>query len=100
MPLDEYARKRDFEKTDEPDPFATIGRSGPLRFVIQKHAATRLHYDLRLEWDGALKSWAVPKGPSAKYGEKRMAAVTPPAGTVPLRLSSARSIVTPPLTAA
>lgn len=73
MPLDEYAKKRDFEKTAEPDPFERHEGSGPLRFVIQKHAARRLHYDLRLEWDGALKSWAVPKGPSAKYGEKRMA---------------------------
>src|SRR5687768_6611775 len=73
MPLEDYAKKRDFSKTEEPDPFADIGGMGSLKFVVQKHAARRLHYDLRLEWDGVLKSWAIPKGPSAKYGEKRMA---------------------------
>ena len=69
--LHEYRRKRDPERT--PEPFG--GRSGPAGrlFVIQKHAARRLHYDLRLEIDGTLKSWAVPKGPSVRHGEKRLA---------------------------
>lgn len=71
-PLSRYRAKRDFERTEEPpgDP----GRSGSrLGFVIQKHAATRLHYDFRLELDGVLLSWAVPKGPSYDPSEKRMA---------------------------
>jgi bifunctional non-homologous end joining protein LigD len=69
--LHEYRRKRDPERT--PEPFG--GRRGPAGrlFVIQKHAARRLHYDLRLEIDGTLKSWAVPKGPSVRHGEKRLA---------------------------
>jgi bifunctional non-homologous end joining protein LigD len=71
--LDRYAEKRTFTKTPEPGPKAATGRRGPLMFVIQKHAATRLHYDFRLELDGVLKSWAVPKGPSASPNDKRMA---------------------------
>lgn len=71
--LKDYAAKRDFEITPEPDPFETPQSGGSLRYVIQKHAARRLHYDLRLEWDGALKSWAVPKGPSFDPKEKRVA---------------------------
>ena len=69
--LHEYRRKRDPERT--PEPFG--GRRGPSGrlFVIQKHAARRLHYDLRLEIDGTLKSWAVPKGPSLRAEEKRLA---------------------------
>ena len=69
--LHEYRRKRDPERT--PEPFG--GRRGPQGrlFVIQKHAARRLHYDLRLEIDGTLKSWAVPKGPSVRAEEKRLA---------------------------
>ena len=71
--LDRYAEKRTFTKTPEPGPKAVSGRRGPLMFVIQKHAASRLHYDFRLELDGVLKSWAVPKGPSASPNDKRMA---------------------------
>ena len=74
--LAEYRRKRDFSKTSEPDAGAPVQVDGPLRFMVHKHAATRLHYDLRLELDGVLKSWALPKGPSAATGEKRFAATT------------------------
>jgi len=70
--LAQYRAKRDFQVTSEPGP--ELGRSGPqLQFVIQKHWATRLHYDFRLELDGTLVSWAVPKGPSFDPKEKRLA---------------------------
>jgi bifunctional non-homologous end joining protein LigD len=72
MSLEEYAKKRDFEKTAEPEP--KLSKSGKgRRFVIQKHAASRLHYDLRLELGRTLKSWAVPKGIPFKKGEKHLA---------------------------
>ncbi|MBV8854781.1 MAG: non-homologous end-joining DNA ligase [Sinobacteraceae bacterium] len=71
--LAEYAAKRSFTRTPEPQPHVAPERAGPLLFVVQKHAATRLHYDFRLELDGVLKSWAVPKGPSLTIGERRMA---------------------------
>src|SRR5215469_3661210 len=69
--LKDYARKRNFEKTAEPP--AERARKSRNRFVIQKHAASRLHYDFRLEMDGILKSWAVPKGIPFAKGEKRLA---------------------------
>jgi bifunctional non-homologous end joining protein LigD len=69
--LDEYRRKRDPERT--PEPFGGRRPADGHLFVVHKHAARRLHYDLRLEIDGVLASWAVPKGPSVRHGEKRLA---------------------------
>ncbi|MDY0748615.1 DNA ligase D [Paucibacter sp. R3-3] len=72
--LDEYRRKRDFAQTTEPSDQTAAPRKGKaLSFVVQKHAARALHYDFRLELDGTLKSWAVPKGPSLDPHDKRMA---------------------------
>ncbi len=72
MELKDYTSKREFDKTPEPKPGLRPEGSG-LRFVIHKHAARALHYDLRLEMDGVLKSWAVPKGPSLEPSSKRLA---------------------------
>src|SRR5260221_3774709 len=74
--LADYAAKRSFGATPEPAPAPLAPRKGPLLFVIQQHAARRMHYDLRLECDGVLKSWAVPKGPALDPSEKRLAAQT------------------------
>src|SRR5215210_2176159 len=72
--LREYRRKRDFKKTPEPPPRRASRRER--RFVVQEHAARSHHYDFRLEVDGVLKSWAVPKGPSTNPKEKRLASAT------------------------
>src|SRR5437879_4630513 len=77
MSLTEYIRKRSFEKTPEPKP---SGKEAPRKsaephFYVQRHDATRLHYDFRLEMDGTLRSWAVPKGPTLDPTPKRLAAM-------------------------
>jgi bifunctional non-homologous end joining protein LigD len=71
--LSVYRKKRDFEKTAEPSGEGNVAPSRQRRFVIQKHDATRLHYDLRLEFDGVFKSWAVTRGPSLDPHDKRLA---------------------------
>jgi bifunctional non-homologous end joining protein LigD len=72
--LDEYNRKRDFDATPEPE--GRRAKKDSRTFVVQKHAATRLHYDFRLEIEGVLKSWAIPKGPSLDPSDKRLAVRT------------------------
>src|ERR1700684_2715976 len=71
--LSTYVSKRDFAKTSEPSGENQVAPTNRRRFVIQKHDATRLHYDLRLELDGVFKSWAVTKGPSIDPHQKRLA---------------------------
>ena len=73
-PLSKYRPMRDLNATPEPSGGAPSADGNS--FVIQKHAATRLHYDFRLELDGVRLSWAIPKGPSTKVGERRLAART------------------------
>ncbi len=71
--LKRYVAKRDFKKTAEPGARARASKTAKLTFVVQKHAARRLHWDFRLEWEGTLRSWAVPKGPSLDPADKRLA---------------------------
>src|SRR5271169_6817631 len=72
MGLERYLEKRRFERTPEPTGKVEASPAGNL-YILQRHAASHLHFDLRLELDGVLKSWAVPKGPSLVAGEKRLA---------------------------
>jgi bifunctional non-homologous end joining protein LigD len=73
MSLKEYKRKRSFEVTPEPKGSVKRRKGGSLLYIVQKHQASHLHYDFRLEWNGVLLSWAIPKGPSLDPSVKRLA---------------------------
>ena len=75
MSLEEYKRKRNFEATPEPGPVEAKPCAGSQRFYVQRHHATHLHYDFRLEVEGTLKSWAIPKGPTLDPAPKHFAAM-------------------------
>src|SRR6185369_18077571 len=75
-PLSEYSAKRRFDATPEPAGKVDTDRRGPLLFVVQQHAARNMHWDFRLECDGVLLSWAIPKGPSTDRNDKRLAMQT------------------------
>src|SRR5438445_13058277 len=75
-PLAEYEAKRDFDRTPEPGPDEATTAEHDLVFVVQQHAARRMHWDFRLEVDGVLKSWPLPKGPSLDPSIKRLAVMT------------------------
>jgi bifunctional non-homologous end joining protein LigD len=92
-PLEAYAAKRDFSRTSEPS--ASGSKEDGREFVVQKHAARRMHYDLRLEMDGVLKSWAVTKGPSLTVGDKRLAPRTTRSNTLILRATFRRANMVP-----